>query len=338
MKKVLLLVAVAAACVLAQSAFYVPVSAGEKVEKFYEKKVTIDQVPRRVKRAILKAVGDGRLVDISEITQGNKKTYEIEMIVDGKEWDVVFDAKGKELKRTFEGLKPEKVEKKTATAKKKKKTATTKKKMKKKEYQKFFDIENRKFTSKGKNRFFILMPGYRLVLEGKEGRHTVKMEIVVTDRTKKIGDVETRVVEERESVDGKLVEISKNFFAMCKDTKSVFYFGEEVDIYKDGKVAGHEGAWIAGENGAKAGMMMPGEAMLGARYYQEVAPKIAMDRAEIVDLNTTLTTPAGKFRRCLKSQEENPLDGEQEFKIHAPGIGLVQDENLLLTKCGYEKE
>ena len=43
-----------------------------------------------------------------------------------------------------------------------------------------------------------------------------------------------------------------------------------------------------------------------------------MDRAEIVSLSTTLRTPAGEFKGCLKVQEENPLDNEKEFKIHAP--------------------
>jgi len=33
---------------------------------------------------------------------------------------------------------------------------------------------------------------------------------------------------------------------------------------------------------------MPGLALLKARYYQEVAPRIAMDRAEIISLTETL--------------------------------------------------
>jgi len=37
-------------------------------------------------------------------------------------------------------------------------------------------------------------------------------------------------VEEREEVDGELKEISRNFFAICREHGDVFYFGEEVDI------------------------------------------------------------------------------------------------------------
>lgn len=289
-----------------------------------EKKVGIDQVPAEVKAAILKEVGDGKLVDIGEFTEGQKKLYEIEMVVDGKEFDVLFSSEGKVLKKTFEGVKaPKKAKDKKETRKKAE------------IFQDSFDLNNRDFASTGRNKYFILEPGYQLVLEGKEGEHTVKLEITVLSETKKIAGVETRVMEERESKDGNLAEISSNFFAICKQTKSVFYFGEEVDIYKEGKVVAHEGAWIHGKNNARAGMMMPGEPILGARYYQEVAPEVAMDRARIVDINTTLKTPAGKFEGCLKVQEENPLDDEKEFKIHAPGIGLIQDEDLLLVKYGF---
>lgn len=288
-----------------------------------EKKVGIDQVPAEVKTAILKEVGDGRLVDIGVLTQGDKKVYEIEMVVDNKEYDVLFSSTGEVLRKTFEGLKAEEGKEEKGADKK----ADA--------FQDSFDLENRELASTGRNKYFILEPGYQLVLEGKEGEHTVRLEISVLDETKKIAGIETRVMEERETVDGELIEISRNFFAICKQTKDVFYFGEEVDIYKDGKIVAHEGAWIHGKNNARAGMMMPGEAIVGAAYYQEVAPKEAMDRAKIVDLNTTLKTPAGEFRGCLKVQEENPLDNEKEFKIHAPGIGLVQDEDLLLVKYGF---
>ncbi len=193
------------------------------------------------------------------------------------------------------------------------------------------------FKTIGSTQYFILEPGYQLVLEGSEDNETVRLVITVLDETKKIGDIETRVVEENESVNGETIEISRNFFAFCEETSSVYYFGEEVDIYKNGEVVNHEGAWTAvGDN--KAGIIMPGLILLGARYYQEIAPGAAMDRAEIISMTVNLLTPAGYFSDCLKILESTPLEpDEREFKIHAPGIGLVQDENLLLVKYGYVK-
>lgn len=43
----------------------------------------------------------------------------------------------------------------------------------------------------------------------------------------------------------------------------------------------HEGSWRASENGARAGITMPGTVLLGATYFEEIAPNIAEDRVEI---------------------------------------------------------
>jgi hypothetical protein len=193
------------------------------------------------------------------------------------------------------------------------------------------------FLSTGKNQYFILEPGYQLVLKGIEGKDTTVLVITVLNETRMIGNIETRVVEENESVNGKTEEISRNFFAFCKNTGSIFYFGEEVDIYKNGKIVNHSGAWIA-EGKNKAGIALPGEILLGARYYQEIAPGVAMDRAEIISNTETMKTPAGNFSNCLKTLESTALDAkEKEYKFYAPGIGLIKDENLLLTKYGFIK-
>ena len=194
-----------------------------------------------------------------------------------------------------------------------------------------FPVEKDELISTGRNPYFILEPRFQLVLEGGKERLT----ITVLDETKPVDGVETRVVEERETKDGKLVEVSRNFFAISKRTNSVFYFGEDVDIYKDGKVVRHEGAWLAGVKDAKFGLMMPGQVLLKARYYQEIAPKVAMDRAEIVSLRETVKTPAGEFKNCLKTEETTTLEpGGREYKYYARGIGLVQEGSLKLVKYG----
>jgi hypothetical protein len=109
-----------------------------------------------------------------------------------------------------------------------------------------------------------------------------------------------------------------------------------MDTYKNGTIDSHEGAWLAGVNGAKAGLMMPGLPLLGAKYYEEVAPKVAMDRAEIVGVDETLRTPAGVFQHVLKIAETTPLEaGAREYKYFAKDIGLLKDGSLALVK--YER-
>jgi hypothetical protein len=200
-----------------------------------------------------------------------------------------------------------------------------------------FNIDSCTFSTTGENTYFILQPGFQLVLEGVEDGDTSRVIITVLNETKMAGGIETRVVEENESVNSKTIEISRNFFAFCKETGNVFYFGEEVDIYKNGKLTSHSGAWLA-EGLNKPGVVMPGKYEIGYRYYQEIAPGKAMDRAEIISISETYKTPAGNFSNVLKTKETTPLEPkEKEYKHYAPGIGLIQDEHLLLVKYGYIK-
>jgi hypothetical protein len=72
------------------------------------------------------------------------------------------------------------------------------------------------------------------------------------------------------------------------------------------------------------------------KYYQEIAPGAAMDRAEGLNLDQEFRTPAGDFSNTLKTQEGTALNLlEKEFKIYAPGIGLIQDQRFLLAKYGF---
>jgi hypothetical protein len=92
---------------------------------------------------------------------------------------------------------------------------------------------------------------------------------------------------------------------------------------------------LSGVAGARFGLVMPGTPLLGARYQQEIAPKVAMDRVEVVSLTETLVTPAGKFVECLKTEETSGIENGKEFKLYVAGIGLIQDAGLKLTRHGY---
>jgi len=205
----------------------------------------------------------------------------------------------------------------------------------KSEWQDEFAISSCNLTTTGRNPYFVLEPGFQLVLEGGN----TKLQITVLSETKMIDGVNTRVVEEKEWKDGKLYEIARNYFAICPQTKDVFYFGEDVEFYENGKVVKRDGSWLAGTKGNKAGLMMPGTPKLRMKYYQELAPGVAMDRAEIESLTETCKTPAGTFSGCMKVKETSGIELlAKEYKYHAPGIGLVADEDVRLVKHGFIKD
>jgi len=196
-----------------------------------------------------------------------------------------------------------------------------------------FPVNKANLADTGRSTYFILEPGYRLHFE--HGRDT--LTITVLDETKIVDGVNTRVVEEKETKKGQLAEVSRNYFAIDKTSNDVFYFGEDVDIYKNGRVTGHAGAWLAGVKGARFGLMMPGRPKVGNKYYQEVAPKVAMDRAEIISTTEEFKVPPGTFKNCLHTRESSGLESGSEDKWYAPNVGLIKDANFVLVQIEKAK-
>ena len=190
-----------------------------------------------------------------------------------------------------------------------------------------FAVDKRVLRPTGRSEYFRLEPG--AVSTFKEGRTVLTIRVL--NETKLVDGVKTAVVEEREETGGTPKEISRNYFAIDPATGDVYYFGEDVDMYKGGKVSGHEGSWLAGANGARFGLAMPGHPKVGDRFQQEIAPGSAMDRVEIVSISERVKTPAGTFERCVHVKETTPLEKDAGHKWYAPGMGLVKDDEMELV-------
>lgn len=195
-----------------------------------------------------------------------------------------------------------------------------------------FSEARKDLAANGRNPFFILEPGYQLVLEGGDASAT----ITVKDEIRVVDDVETRVVETREIQGGELIEICRNYYAVNQKTNDVLCFGQDVDIYLGGRVVAHDGAWCAGVDGARVGLKLPGRPQLYEKHYQEVAPGIAVTRAEVLELGVDITTRVGEFKGCLHTIETTSfMPGHTIHKWYAPGIGLVQQNELTLVQYGH---
>jgi len=210
-----------------------------------------------------------------------------------------------------------------------------------------FPLKSCRFTPHEGNQYFPLKPGRQLYYNNAkcvaEGECEELEELWITTEfdTRRITlgagknrkQVITRVVEERETEDGDLKEISRNFVSVCAPARDVYYFGEEVDIYEEGEIVSHDGAWLAGRNGALPGILMPDSAfLLGTRYFQEQAAGEALDRAEHVATGLQLSLPAGTFKGCIKTVETSPLEpGSESIKFYCPGVGMVIDNDLELA-------
>ena len=74
------------------------------------------------------------------------------------------------------------------------------------QFMETFKVEKSDLSATGKSTYFVLEPGFVAIFEGKEEGKKATLTITVTDQTRVVDGVETRVVEEKETADGELVE------------------------------------------------------------------------------------------------------------------------------------
>ena len=197
-----------------------------------------------------------------------------------------------------------------------------------KEFQSSFPVDKKNLGVKGNNEYFPLTPGYRLSF--RHGKDTDVLTML--EETKIIDGVECRVMEDREEKNGQLLELTLDYFAIDVLTNDVYYMGEDVNVYKDGKVVSHKGGWLSGVNGAKFGMMLPGKPQVGQRFYQEMAPGVGMDRMEVKSVSEKITTPSGTYENVVLVEETSPLEkGVKDKKWYAKGVGTVRDAEMSLV-------
>ena len=166
------------------------------------------------------------------------------------------------------------------------------------------------------------------VLEGKEGKDKIRIERTAKPDIRKTytinnQTVEAFCVEDRELVNGALAEVALDYFAQ-DDSGIVFYLGEDVDEYKDGKVVGHSGTWHFGRDTQSPGVLFPANAKVGDKFMSEDVSKDIHENDEILSLTETVTTPAGTYKDCIKLKEVL-ADGDVEYKYFAKGIGVVRE-------------
>lgn len=192
-------------------------------------------------------------------------------------------------------------------------------------------IDPADFQAQVDNPFFPLSSLGTQVYEGEEldaetgETIQIRIESTVLAETDVVAGVEVTVVEVKDYEDGQLVERTLDYYAQHKDG-TVYYLGERVDDYEEGEVVGHEGQWLAGEGDNQPGIFMPGDTQVGREFDQERAPGVAEDQSKIVAVDQTVTTPAGTFSGCIKTEDFDPLGDVTEFKYYCPDVGLVREE------------
>jgi hypothetical protein len=188
------------------------------------------------------------------------------------------------------------------------------------------------FTHVISNKYFSLNEGMVAGYEKTTREGIVRKEVVVTGETKMVMGITTLVIRDREWLNDELVQETNDWVAQDM-AGNVWYFGEAVDHYENGKLVEHEGSWEAGVDGAKPGILMLSDPKPGDAYSQECYPGKAEDRAIVIAVGMSVRIPGGPFfQNCVHIRGWTPLESEIEDKYYCVGVGL-----LVLEKAGSER-
>ncbi|MEK6326137.1 MAG: hypothetical protein AABM66_01255 [Actinomycetota bacterium] len=183
------------------------------------------------------------------------------------------------------------------------------------------------FTTKIDNPYWPMSPGSKWVYSETDtvgGREHVVVE--VTDKIKKIANgIEARVIRDTVSKNGTPVEITDDWYAQ-DSAGNIWYLGEYVTNYENGKVVDHTGSFEAGVDGAQAGIAMPANPEPGLSYRQEYYKGEAEDKGAVITVGEEqVQVPFGHFDTgVLMTRDLVPTEPKvEELKFYAPDVGPV---------------
>jgi hypothetical protein len=183
------------------------------------------------------------------------------------------------------------------------------------------------FSTNIDNPYWPMAPGNKWVYSETDtvgGREKVVVE--VTGKTKMIANgIEARVIRDTVTENGIPVEITDDWYAQDK-AGNIWYLGEYVTNYKNGKVVDHSGSFEAGVDGAQPGIAMPANPEPGMTYRQEYYKGEAEDKGAVVTVGAEqVQVPFGFFDKgVLMTRDLVPTEPKvQELKFYVPDVGPV---------------
>lgn len=178
----------------------------------------------------------------------------------------------------------------------------------------------------------------RCRLAGDDQGTRLKITRTLLDRKKRFHyrgrTIDAAVVRDRVIGDGELIELTHDYFAQ-DDAGTVYYLGEDVNEYRDGRVVSHEGQWRLGRDTRKIGVLMPAHPSLGDKFKSESVPHIAHETDHVVATGGQARIGGHVYRHVIKVRENARPPHETEFKKYARGTGVIAEANggVVLRGC-----
>ena len=194
-------------------------------------------------------------------------------------------------------------------------------------------IDPSAFSTTIDNPYLPFTPGTRTIYEATTPDGLQRTTTEVTRDTKTIMGVETVVVHDTVTIDGKM---SRHLRLVCPGSRRQRLVLRRSHQELDDGTVDTRGSFEGGVNGALPGIIMPGHPQVGDQYRQEYAKGVAEDTGEVLNLTGRETTPlTGPLSDLLVTKDVDLLDptAPAENKYYARSIGLI-----LTTEAGGRDE
>ena len=196
-------------------------------------------------------------------------------------------------------------------------------------------IDPSAFSTRIDNPYLPFTPGTRTIAEATTPDGLQRTTTEVTRDTKKIMGVDTVVVHDTVTLDGKTLRRHPRL-VRPGPRRQRLVFRRSHERVQGRRHRGHHGIVRKRRDGALPGIVMPGHPQVGDQYRQEYAKGVAEDTGEVLNLTGSETTPlTGPLSDLLVTKDADLLDptAPAENKYYARSIGLI-----LTTEAGGRDE
>ncbi len=182
------------------------------------------------------------------------------------------------------------------------------------------------FVRKISNPWFPLRPGTTFRYRGaKDGKRALDV-LTVTHLRRAILGVSTTVIHDRLYLNGRLAERTTDWYAQDRHG-NVWYLGERTaTLDTHGRTLSTEGTWLAGSNGARAGIYMPAHPKPGGTGRQEYFKGHARGPVQ----SAQPPRPRQEPRRFLAPRPPHPGD-------HPPRAGNSRPQALRTRRRNHSR-
>ena len=171
------------------------------------------------------------------------------------------------------------------------------------------DLDEVGFVRRVDNAWWPLRTGATWSYRCIAGDRLTRIEVSVLEHKRIVRGIEATVVRSVTFVNGDRADVTRDWYAQDR-TGRLWHLGRA-------------GSWVAGVDGAKAGIVVPANNKVGTTYLREHRPGGPELRGRIVSSDQAVEVPAGVFERTLVTERTALGSRQRQHTMFARGVGPV---------------